>query len=179
MAIADYVILSVIALSAIIGLFRGFFREALSLATWIIAFFVAFQFGPLLAEQLSSQIETPSVRLAGAYVALFIGTLIVGGLINYFVSKLVKGSGLAGTDKVLGLFFGGIRGVILVLLFILLAGVTVISKDPWYQNSVVLRQMTPWAEQLRGLLPADMDEYLDPAVPADGGQKPETSDSSS
>lgn len=180
MTIADYVILAVIALSGLIGLFRGFFREALSLASWIIAFLVAFQFGPWLADQLIGQVETPSVRLAGAYAALFVGTLIIGAIINYFVAKLVKGSGFAGTDKILGLVFGGARGVVIVLIFIMLASVTVVSKDPWYQGSTVIAYLAPWAERLQSLLPENLEEYFNPESPAaPASPKPDNPDSNS
>ncbi len=163
MTIADYVILAVVLLSGLIGLFRGFFRETLSLASWIIASYVAYLLGLTLADVLTDYISTPSVRLAGSYAALFLGTLIVGAVINYFVGKLVKGSGLAGTDKVLGLVFGGARGLAIVLIFILLANVTVVSQDPWFRSSIVIQYLLPWSDKLRDMLPDDLDEYLSPA----------------
>ncbi len=177
MTIADYVILAVILLSGLIGLFRGFFREALSLASWLIAAYVAFVLGPILAENLSEYVSTPSVRLAASYAALFLGVLIVGAVINYFVGKLVKSSGFAGTDKMLGLVFGAGRGVVIVLIFILLASVTVVSKDPWYQSSTVIEYFSPWAEKMKALLPEDIDAYLeqDEAAQPDRSIPPENS----
>lgn len=172
MTIADYVILAVILLSGLIGLFRGFFREALSLATWVIAAIVAFQFGAWVAGQLTEYVSTPSVRLAGSYTALFIGTLIIGAIINHFVAKLVKASGFAGTDKLLGLVFGGARGVVIVLIFILLASVTVVSQDPWYRSSLVISYLEPWANWMKTLVPEDLDQYLEPDAPAQPEENP-------
>lgn len=165
MTIADYVILGVILLSGLIGLFRGFFREALSLASWIVAAYLAYLLGPIAADFLVDYVSTPSVRLAGSYAAIFIGVLIAGAIINYFVGKLVKSSGFAGTDKVLGLVFGGARGLIIVLIFILLAGVTVVSQDPWFRSSLVIQYLAPWAEKMKALLPEDIDQYLETDEP--------------
>lgn len=161
MTIADYVILGGIVLSALIGLFRGFFKEALSLATWIIAAYLSYRFGPYLSVMLEEEITTGSVRLASSYTIIFIVVLVIGALINYLVGKLVKKSGLAGTDKILGLVFGGLRGVLIVLVFILLARMTVVHKDPWYQASKMIGYFTPLAEQLRAAMPATMNEYLE------------------
>lgn len=170
MTIADYVILAVVLLSGLIGLFRGFFREVLSIASWIVAAYVAFLLGPTLADSLADYISTPSVRLAGSYATLFIVVLIVGSVINYFVGKLVKGSGFAGTDKLLGLIFGGARGLIIVLIFIMLANISVISQDPWYQSSKVISYLSPWAEKMKELLPDDLDQHLSPDEPVKSGE---------
>lgn len=184
MTIADYVILGGIVLSGLIGLFRGFFKEALSLASWVIAAYLSYRFGPYLASQLVEEITTPSVRLAASYTIIFIVVLIIGALINFMVGKLVKRSGLAGTDKLLGLLFGGLRGVAIVIIFILLAGMTVITQDPWYQSSRLITYFTPWAEKLRDSIPDNMDQYLKqpeatPQTPAkpEPSQQPKTQES--
>lgn len=44
MVIVDYIILTVFLVSVVVGYFRGFFREALSLATWIVAIWLTWQF---------------------------------------------------------------------------------------------------------------------------------------
>ena len=80
---ADWVILAVIAGSALISLVRGFVREALSLVAWVVAFAVAMVFHAQLASQLTGAIETPSLRAIAAWLALFLVTLLVMGLINF------------------------------------------------------------------------------------------------
>ena len=100
----DYAILAIIGLSTVISLIRGFVKEAISLIVWIAAFFVASHYYPYLAPFFSN-IENLLIRNAVAIGALFICCLLLGGLLNYLVGKLVQSTGLSGTDRLLGLLF--------------------------------------------------------------------------
>src|SRR5690606_34792426 len=120
---ADWTIVAILVLSALISVKRGFVREALSLATWVAAILVAMIFGGRLAILLVDHIDTPSLRELVAFTLLFVGTLLVGALVNYVISTLVKVTGLSGTDRLLGMCFGLARGAIIVMaLLIFLPG---------------------------------------------------------
>jgi len=134
----DFTILAVIALSAVISLVRGFVKEAISLTVWIAAFFIASSYYPHLAS-LFTNISEPTIRNASAIAILFISSLILGALINYVVSKLVQSTGLSGTDRLLGLVFGALRGVLVVsaILFFADAFTPAASSDWWRQSTLI------------------------------------------
>lgn len=134
----DYAIIIVIALSTLISLTRGFVREAFSLAIWIAAFFVASWFYQDLAVYFTSFTDS-TVRNGLAAVILFVLTLIVGALLNFLLGKLVDGTGLTGTDRVLGLVFGAARGVLIVtLVLFVIDSFTALSASDWWQQSQLI-----------------------------------------
>jgi membrane protein required for colicin V production len=134
----DFAILAIIALSAVISLVRGFVKEAISLAVWILAFFVASQYYPHLAGLFTSM-QDETLRNACAIAILFICSLIVGALVNFLIGKLVQSTGLSGTDRVLGLVFGALRGVLVVsaVLFFMDAFTPVASANWWQQSTLI------------------------------------------
>jgi membrane protein required for colicin V production len=153
---ADWSIIAVIAISCIIGLMRGFIKEALSLVVWIAAFIIAITFRDSMAQILIDFIEIPSVREMAAFAILFAATLIVGAMVNYLIGELVKMTGLTGTDRLFGMLFGVARGIAVVLaVVILVPPVLSIDQDPWWLNSVLIphfQAMEGWSRQVVELL---------------------------
>jgi len=159
---ADYTILAVLGLSVLMGLWRGFIGEVLALAIWACAFWVAWLFGPALAERFSVSISTPSVRILLAYVLCFIAVLIAGAIVTFLMRKLVEGSGLSGSDRLLGMVFGLVRGLALVVLVVLLMGFTPFPRDPWWSQSRLLPSFESGARWLGARLPSEVARYLEP-----------------
>ena len=161
MAWVDYTLLGVIVLSVLVGGLRGLIKEVFSLAVWIAAFLVAMQFSGVVAEQLPQSVSLPSARSALAFGGLFLAVLLVGGLLTFLVGQLVEKTGLSGTDRLLGGVFGALRGVVLVVLLLLIAGFTPFPQDPWWQESPMIRSLLPLADWAAGWLPDSMAEYFD------------------
>lgn len=136
---ADWVILGIVVVSCLFGLMRGLIKEALSVANWIIAVLIAVTFRDPLASLLVNQIETPSLRQIVAFSSLFVATLMVGALVNYLISELVKITGLSSTDRVLGMVFGLLRGFVVVMaVLLLIPPIISIDQDKWWTESVLI-----------------------------------------
>lgn len=156
----DYVILGIIGLSALIGFARGLVREVVSLAIWIGAVLVAWVFYQPLAERLTPWISTPSVRLGAAFLILVFVVLILGAILGHLLSMLVDKTGLSGTDRLLGVVFGGVRGAVLVAMLVFLAGLTPLPDDAWWKESALVGRFQVLAEQILGELPPEVTERL-------------------
>ena len=147
---ADWAIIGIFSLSCLIGLIRGFVREALSLIIWVAAVLVAKVFGGQLEILLVDQIESPSVRLMTAYAVLFIATLLLGAMLSYLIGALVRATGLSGTDRLLGMVFGAARAFIIVMaLLILLPGFIPVNEEEWWQQAQLIPHFLACEEWVR------------------------------
>ena len=122
MAFLDYAIIAIIGLSSLISVIRGFVREALSLLGWIVAFWFALTFTDEVARLLVGQVSAPKIRSAAAFLILFVPTLFIAGVINFLAAKMVEKTGLTGTDRMVGIVFGVVRGAVIVSVLVLVAG---------------------------------------------------------
>ncbi len=135
----DIVFLAIVAISTGISIFRGFIKEVLSLLAWIAAFFIAKHFYMQAETYLASSIDNPTARSVLAWLGLFLGSLLTFGLINHFIAKLVSKLGLSSVDRMLGMAFGALRGVLIITIVILsLKHLTPLPEEPWWQHSRLL-----------------------------------------
>ena len=156
----DYAILAILTISAVISVFRGFIREAMSLVGWVAAVWLAITFAGSLATLLEGQVEVPSVRQALAFFAIFVGVLLLTAAATWLAGMLVDKTGLTGTDRMLGVVFGLARGIVIVALLVVAAGLTPLPQDPWWQESTFLPHFETIAREVRELLPPDIASRL-------------------
>jgi membrane protein required for colicin V production len=157
----DYAILGTIAISILVGALRGFMKEVFSLVVWAAAFIIAYQYGGNVAALMEDHISLPSARTAMGFTGLFIVVLLIGGLLNYLLGRLVESTGLSGTDRLLGGVFGAARGLALVVAVLLVAGFTPIPADPWWKDAQLVQRLMPFVEWSSGYLPENVSEHLD------------------
>ena len=155
MTVFDYAVLTVIAASVLLGWWRGVMSELLALAAWIAAFLVARVFAAEVASWLTGQIAEPGLRLAVAYVLVFVGVLLVFAIARMLVSLLLKAVGLGLLDRLLGAVFGVLRGVLAVLAVVLVAGMTPLPKAVWWRDAMLAPPLETVIIAAKPWLPAD------------------------
>jgi membrane protein required for colicin V production len=156
----DWIFLAVLLISLVVGAWRGLVYELLSVVNWIVAFVLAQWFAPVAAQWLPLSNATEVVRYAAGFVLVFVLTLFAGGLLTFLISKLVAAVGLRPVDRVLGAAFGLVRGVILLLAFAVVFGMTPMVKSPWWQDSTGASIATVALQGLKPMLPDEFGKYL-------------------
>ncbi len=157
----DYAVITIIALSMLLGMWRGIVYEVLTLLGWVAAFFVARWLAADLAAMLPNMITAADFRTAIAYALLFIATLLLSGLVAWLVSKAITQSvGLRGTVRVLGAMFGIARGALLVLILVLIAGLTNWPKEPMWREATLSRPLQELALESLVWLPENIAKHI-------------------
>jgi membrane protein required for colicin V production len=156
----DYTIIALILISSVIGLLRGFIREAFSLVIWVIAIWVGLTFSREFSSFLEDLMSIPSARIATAFAVLFFVTLILGALISYLLGELVKKTGLTGSDRFAGMIFGIARGLVVVAIIVMLAGLTPLPEDSWWKESTLIPPFQSLAIWLRDHIPSGLAGYI-------------------
>jgi membrane protein required for colicin V production len=168
----DLIILVVILLSAVVGAWRGLVKESVSLATWVLAIWIALRFSGALAgllpESLSSvnfgigelRFRVDNLRVGIAMVVLFVLTLVVGAVANFLLSRLVKVANFSGIDRALGGLFGVARGAVLVVGLVLLAGLSSVPRSSLWSDSLLVAPFEDGAQWVLGVLPDHISRYF-------------------
>jgi membrane protein required for colicin V production len=157
----DYAVMAVIALSALRGAWRGFVGELFGLVGWIVAFLVACRFvGRVVPWIPSNWPGGEFTQWCLAFALIVIAVVFAAGVLNALLSRIVQVSGLSPVDRSLGLMFGLVRGVVLVLILVVLAGLTELPQQDFWRDSL----LRPYAEQgireLKPLLPPALAGYV-------------------
>jgi membrane protein required for colicin V production len=156
----DYAVIGVFAVSLVIGAWRGLVREVVSILGWVIAFLAANLLAGPLGPVMPDVIPTPELRVAAAYLGIFIASLIVTSLVGLLLSKVVNAVGLGGIDRLLGAVFGAARGILILLAAALLAGLTSAPRQAYWRDSASGPLLTHAAGILKPLLPQTLAERL-------------------
>ncbi len=156
MTALDYVFLAIMVISVGFGWWRGFVYELISLLGWIAAYFVAKLFVGEVTVYVPDIVTSGATRTAVAYSGLFMATLIVFGIVAWLLSKLVKFAGMGLMDGFMGSLFGLLRGTLVVLLLVLLAGFTNLPKKQFWREAWSSKPLQSVALLAKDFLPNNL-----------------------
>lgn len=156
----DYFVLAVMFFSFLLGIFRGFAREILSLLAWVAAFWVAKTFALQVLPFIPASVPTYSLRIFVSFLALFLLSLIVAKLITLSVSSMIRSLQLSGADRFLGGMFGLTRGILLVSLVVMLAGLTAIPRQTYWREAALSPPFETLVIFVKPWLPAELAKRI-------------------
>lgn len=153
-SIVDGVILGILALSVLTGLVRGFVKELVALCVWIIAIWFGISYADTVGDYLRNYVHDDTARHAAGFVIILLVTVIAGSLFNAFLGFILKNTGLSGTDRLLGMLFGFVRGAFIVALIILAVRITdLIPAQDYINRSILYPRFTPLVDWMYDLSP--------------------------
>lgn len=149
----DYAIIAVLVLSILISVLRGAVRELMSLASWLIAVWLAVRFAPQAATFLPESLSNVSLRLAAGFAMVFFGALLILALLTLLVAGLLRKSPLSGVDRLLGAVFGLVRALVILVAATLVVGMTTLPRERLWTQSRLVVPLQTLAMAVRSHLP--------------------------
>lgn len=155
----DYAVLTVLGLSLLWALLRGFVRELMAILGWVAAVVLSGMFTQTLARMLPESLGAVLSNVL-AFVAIFIGVWVLSGFAGLLLGRLVRAAGLGWTDRLLGAVLGLVRGLIIVLLLVMLAGLTPLPREPVWRNAVLSAPLETAVTAMKPLLPEGLAQRI-------------------
>lgn len=123
MGITDIAILVIVFASAIIGAFKGFISQFVSMASLVLGIFGASKFTPAIASYLKGYINVSETTLhILCFILLLLAIILVCGLIGRAIEQIIHLSMLGWINKLLGIVFSAIKTIIILSLVTVLIG---------------------------------------------------------
>src|SRR5262247_1336905 len=160
MTLFDYAVLVIIALSVLFGVLGGLVREGLSLVAWIAALVAANFLAAEVAGLLPQGWATEELRLLVGFMVVFLIVLVLMSVLAILASKLVKSAGLAWEDRAFGGAFGLARGLLIMIILVLLAGLTSLPRQPAWRNAWMSGPFETVAKRIQAWLPAEFSQRI-------------------
>jgi membrane protein required for colicin V production len=160
MTVFDYAVLVIIGISVLISLMRGAVKEVLSVAGWVLAFYVAQNYASQLIPLLPTDIPTETLKALAAFLILFLAVLLVSSLFSLAISTLLSKVGLGWFNRLLGGLFGLVRGLLIVGVLVFLAGMTQLPKDARWTNAMFSAPLEAMVKVMMPWLPKAITQYV-------------------
>ncbi|MDB5814826.1 MAG: colicin production protein [Rhodocyclales bacterium] len=152
----DLIFLGVIVLSLLLGAWRGLVSELFSLVSWLAAFTIAKHFAGWLAPKLSAIAAAAWLQWALAFVIIVVLVLLVLALFRFLIREMLSAAGLGATDRLAGAIFGVMRGVLIAVVVVALAGLSALPREQWWRSSVFAPPLETIVIALKPWLPKDL-----------------------
>ena len=139
MNLLDIVLATIIGFCLIRGIFRGLVKELSSIIGVIAGFYAAYSYYPLVADLLKRWISDSGyaniLSCLILFVGVYIGISILGALIKYLMNIVFLGW----TDRICGLIFGTLKGVLIVSVIVVMLTAFLPKNAVMLKESIIVR----------------------------------------
>ncbi len=156
----DFSIIGLVSIYLLRGLLRGFSASVYALINWLFAIAIGLAFSREGALFLKLTVTHPSAKIAAAFAALVVITLVVGTLIYWLLGDLIKKTRLTLLERLGGLMVSMINGMVIVTIIVMLAGLSVLPHSPWWQKSTLIPPFQTLALWLRDHVHSELTERV-------------------
>jgi membrane protein required for colicin V production len=156
----DYFVLAVMAISLLVGVTRGVVSEILALVAWVAAFIAARLWAAPVGNLLLADLPDPLWRQLAGFVAVFAAVLVGFALLRWVTTLLLKAVGLRPLDRVLGALFGVVRGMLVLLILVLLAGLTPLPQQQWWRQAIFAPPLETGVLAVKPWLPPELAKRI-------------------
>lgn len=156
----DLCVLAILAISLMLGLWRGLVSEVLALAAWVLALLAGKVFASDVAPALAGFVKDPTLQMIVAFALIVVAVILLVALIRFLLRELLRAAGLGVADRLLGACFGLGRGLLVVLLGVLLAGMTSLPRSTWWQESLLAPPLETAVLAAKPWMPAAMAKRI-------------------
>lgn len=160
MTFFDYFVLAVMAISLLVGVTRGVVSEILALVAWVAAFIAARLWAAPVGNLLLADLPDPLWRQLAGFVAVFAAVLVGFALLRWVTTLLLKAVGLRPLDRVLGALFGVVRGMLVLLILVLLAGLTPLPQQQWWRQAIFAPPLETGVLAVKPWLPPELAKRI-------------------
>lgn len=156
----DIIAFSLVLISILISLVRGLVRELISVMSWVLAAWLSIRYSRDISQYITFT-DVQSLRVFLAFLLIFVIMVFLGAVVNFMIGQLVRKTPFSAADRVLGMAFGAVRGVLVLSVLVLLGGLTPLPKDDWWQQSYAITRVQKVSIWMKGFLPAEISKYFD------------------
>lgn len=157
----DIAVVIVVLISGVLAFLRGFVREALGIAAWIGAAFIAMQVQPMTMGIAMDLIGMEVIAKYGSWVVIFLIALIILSIVSGALSNMIKDTSLNALDRSLGFVFGLARGALLISVVYFLGAQLMNKNAPppdWLAQAKTYPLIQRGADMVAVFVPRDQSE---------------------
>jgi len=155
----DYAVIAIVGLSVMLAVFRGVVRELAAIAGWAAAFILSGLFAHDLAQWLPVALS-PMLKAVIAYLVIFLGVLLLSGIAGLTLTRLFHAAGLGFADRAVGALFGLMRGLLIVFVGVMLAGLTGLPREPFWREAALSGPVETAVLAAKPVLPKDLAQRI-------------------